>query len=106
MHLKKWLGIVVCLFCLFVFLAAADESSFEDQLHSVTKHSVTIGGQAVDYTGTDRDAACDHFTAQYTMSHLDLSGKLKDRISFGFYESGHMMYIHLPHFILSACPEK
>ena len=42
------------------------------------------------------DAACDYFTAQYTMSHLDLTGKLKDRISFGFYESGHMMYIHLP----------
>ena len=62
------------------------------------------------------DAACDYFTAQYTMSHLDLTGKLKDRISFGFYESGHMMYIHLPslikakqdltNFIQSACPER
>jgi carboxypeptidase C (cathepsin A) len=62
------------------------------------------------------DGACDYFTAQYTMSHLDLSGKLKDRISFGFYESGHMMYIHLPSlmkakqdladFIRSACPER
>lgn len=62
------------------------------------------------------DAACDYFTAQYTMSHLDLAGKLKDRISFGFYESGHMMYIHLPslikakqdlaNFIRSACPER
>jgi carboxypeptidase C (cathepsin A) len=62
------------------------------------------------------DAACDYFTAQYTMNHLDLTGKLKDRISFGFYESGHMMYIHLPslikakqdlaHFIQSACPER
>jgi carboxypeptidase C (cathepsin A) len=62
------------------------------------------------------DAACDYFTAQYTMSHLDLTGKLKDRISFGFYESGHMMYIHLPsliqakkdlaNFIRSACPER
>jgi carboxypeptidase C (cathepsin A) len=62
------------------------------------------------------DAACDYFTAQYTMNHLDLTGKLKDRISFGFYESGHMMYIHLPslikakqdlaNFIRSACPER
>jgi carboxypeptidase C (cathepsin A) len=60
------------------------------------------------------DAACDYFTAQFTMSHLDLTGKLKDRISFGFYESGHMMYLHLPslikakqdlaNFIRSACP--
>jgi carboxypeptidase C (cathepsin A) len=62
------------------------------------------------------DAACDYFTAQYTMNHLDLTGKLKDRISFGYYESGHMMYIHLPslikakqdltNFIRSACPER
>ena len=61
------------------------------------------------------DAACDYFGAQHTMSHLDLTGKLKDRISFAFYESGHMMYIHLPslekakqdlvRFIRSACPE-
>jgi carboxypeptidase C (cathepsin A) len=62
------------------------------------------------------DAACDYFTAQYTLSHMDLSGKLKDRISFGFYESGHMMYLHLPSlikakqdlagFIRSACPQR
>ncbi len=62
------------------------------------------------------DAACDYFTAQYTMSHLDLTGKLRDRISFGFYESGHMMYIHKPSlikakqdlaaFIRSACPQQ
>ena len=42
------------------------------------------------------DAACDYFTAQYVFSHLDLNGELKDRIVFGFYESGHMMYIHKP----------
>jgi len=62
------------------------------------------------------DGACDYFGAQYTMSHLDLTGRLQDRISFGFYESGHMMYIHLPSlqkskqdltdFIRSACPSK
>jgi len=42
------------------------------------------------------DGACDYFGAQYTMSHLDLTGKLADRISFAFFESGHMMYIHQP----------
>jgi len=62
------------------------------------------------------DAACDYFTAQYTMNHLDLTGTLKNRISFGFYEAGHMMYIHLPslikakqdlaNFIRSASPER
>lgn len=61
------------------------------------------------------DAACDYFTAQYVFSHLDLNGELKDRIKFGFYESGHMMYIHKPslikmkkdlaEFIRSAVPQ-
>jgi carboxypeptidase C (cathepsin A) len=39
------------------------------------------------------DGATDYFSAQYTMSHLDLSGALKPRIHFAFYESGHMMYL-------------
>jgi len=42
------------------------------------------------------DAACDYFTAEYVFSHLDLTGYLKDRIRFDYYESGHMMYIHMP----------
>jgi len=42
------------------------------------------------------DAACDYFTAEYVFSHLDLTGELRDRIHFSYYESGHMMYIHLP----------
>jgi len=60
------------------------------------------------------DAACDYFTAEYVFSHLDLNGELKDRITFGYYESGHMMYIRkaslaklksdLAKFIQSAIP--
>ena len=42
------------------------------------------------------DAACDYFTAEYVFSHLDLNGELRDRIHFAYYESGHMMYIHMP----------
>ncbi|MFC1529611.1 S10 family peptidase [Gemmatimonadota bacterium] len=42
------------------------------------------------------DAACDYFTAEYVFSHLDLTGHLKDRIHFDYYESGHMMYAHIP----------
>ncbi|MCJ7681440.1 MAG: hypothetical protein MUP70_11990, partial [Candidatus Aminicenantes bacterium] len=42
------------------------------------------------------DGACDYFTAQYTFSHLDLAGKIKDRIHFRYYECGHMMYIRKP----------
>lgn len=39
------------------------------------------------------DAATDYFTAEYVMSHLDPSGAIRDRISFAYYESGHMMYV-------------
>lgn len=39
------------------------------------------------------DGGTDYFTAQHTMSHLDPSGAIRDRVSFAFYESGHMMYV-------------
>jgi carboxypeptidase C (cathepsin A) len=39
------------------------------------------------------DGATDYFSAQYVMSHLDPGGTIKDRISFAYYESGHMMYV-------------
>ena len=39
------------------------------------------------------DGATDYFSAQYVMSHLDPSGTVKDRVSFAYYESGHMMYV-------------
>jgi carboxypeptidase C (cathepsin A) len=39
------------------------------------------------------DGATDYFSAQHVMSHLDPSGSIKERISFAFYESGHMMYV-------------
>ena len=52
MHLKKVLTILTCLICVFVFSAVADETLSEEQLHSVTKHSVSIGGKVVNYTVT------------------------------------------------------
>jgi carboxypeptidase C (cathepsin A) len=39
------------------------------------------------------DGACDYFSAQHTISHLDPSGALNSRFHFAFYESGHMMYL-------------
>lgn len=39
------------------------------------------------------DGATDYFSAQHVMGHLDPGGSIKDRISFAFYESGHMMYV-------------
>lgn len=39
------------------------------------------------------DGACDYFNAKYSMWNIDPSGKLKDRLSFVGYRSGHMMYL-------------
>lgn len=39
------------------------------------------------------DGATDYFTAKYVLWNLDRSGRLKDRLRFEGYESGHMMYL-------------
>ncbi len=61
------------------------------------------------------DGACDYFNAKYSMWQLDPSGKLKDRLSWEGYRSGHMMYLrkddlatsneHLREFILKSIPK-
>ncbi len=39
------------------------------------------------------DGACDYFNAKYNMWQMDPSGKLKERMSWKGYRSGHMMYL-------------
>jgi len=39
------------------------------------------------------DGATDYFTAKYVLWNLDPSGRLRDRLSFRGYRSGHMMYL-------------
>ena len=39
------------------------------------------------------DGATTYFNAKYSMWQLDPSGKMKDRLSFKGYQSGHMMYL-------------
>jgi carboxypeptidase C (cathepsin A) len=60
------------------------------------------------------DGACDYFNAKYNMWQIDAAGKLKGRLSWEGYRSGHMMYLrkddlatanqHLRDFILNAIP--
>lgn len=60
------------------------------------------------------DGATTYFEAKYTLWQLDPSGKMKDRLRFEGYHSGHMMYLraqdlkssndHLRSFIQSAIP--
>lgn len=62
------------------------------------------------------DGATNYFDAKYSMWQLDPGGKMKDRLSFKGYRSGHMMYLraedlataneHLREFIKDALPAK
>jgi carboxypeptidase C (cathepsin A) len=42
------------------------------------------------------DGATPYYAADYTLRHMRLPSQLRNRISTGYYEAGHMMYIHLP----------
>ncbi|MBX3254117.1 MAG: carboxypeptidase [Chitinophagaceae bacterium] len=60
------------------------------------------------------DGACDYFNAKYNLWQIDPAGKMKNRISWEGYRSGHMMYLrkedlatsnqHLREFILKSIP--
>ena len=41
------------------------------------------------------DLATPFFSAEYTLSHMGLDAKLRDHVSLGYYEAGHMMYTQL-----------
>jgi carboxypeptidase C (cathepsin A) len=45
------------------------------------------------------DLATPFFATHYTFDHLGLEPDLRSNISMGFYEAGHMMYIHKPSLI-------
>ena len=42
------------------------------------------------------DLGTPYFATEYTFNHLGLDEKLRGNISMGYYDAGHMMYIHLP----------
>jgi carboxypeptidase C (cathepsin A) len=42
------------------------------------------------------DFATPYFAARYTFDHIGLDPTLARNVQFGFYEAGHMMYIHRP----------
>ena len=42
------------------------------------------------------DGACDYFNAKYSLWQIDPSGKLKDRLHWQGFRSGHMLYLRKP----------
>jgi carboxypeptidase C (cathepsin A) len=45
------------------------------------------------------DGATPFFGTEYTFAQMGLNGEFKDRVKMGYYEAGHMMYIHKPSII-------
>jgi len=42
------------------------------------------------------DLATPYFATEYTFSHMGLDASLRENVTMKYYESGHMMYIHIP----------
>ena len=42
------------------------------------------------------DLATPFYAAEYTFDHLSLDESLRGHLSGGYYQAGHMMYVHLP----------
>lgn len=42
------------------------------------------------------DLATPYFATEYTFDHLHLPRSLQKNVTMGYYEAGHMMYVHLP----------
>ncbi|HEX9838674.1 MAG TPA: hypothetical protein VGA72_04975, partial [Anaerolineales bacterium] len=42
------------------------------------------------------DLGTPYFATEYTFNHLGLHSSLQKNVSMGYYEAGHMMYIHMP----------
>lgn len=42
------------------------------------------------------DLGTPYFATEYTFNHLGLNESVRGNVSMGYYEAGHMMYIHLP----------
>jgi carboxypeptidase C (cathepsin A) len=45
------------------------------------------------------DLATPYFATEYTFNHLELDPTLQDHVTMGYYEAGHMMYLHEPSLI-------
>jgi len=42
------------------------------------------------------DLATPFFASEYTVAQMNLAPELRKNVSFTYYPSGHMMYIHMP----------
>ncbi|MFT7670715.1 MAG: carboxypeptidase C (cathepsin A) [Planctomycetota bacterium] len=78
---------------------AENENSYVNVAESLRKAMTKNPHLKVYVANGYYDLATPYFATRYTFDHLGLEPHLRKNVSMGFFESGHMMYIHKPSLI-------
>ena len=72
------------------------ENQYVNMAEELRKTMVTNPFMKIFVANGYYDLATPYFATEYTFNHLGIPADLQDNISMGYYESGHMMYVHMP----------
>lgn len=72
------------------------ENQYVNMAEELRKTMVTNPFMKIFVANGFYDLATPFFATEYTFNHLGIPNTLQDNISMGYYESGHMMYVHMP----------
>ena len=72
------------------------ENQYVNMAEELRKTMVTNPFMKIFVANGYYDLATPYFATEYTFNHLGIPAELQDNISMGYYESGHMMYVHMP----------
>ncbi|MEE4194849.1 MAG: peptidase S10 [Anaerolineae bacterium] len=72
------------------------ENQYVNMAEELRKTMVTNPFMKIFVANGFYDLATPYFATEYTFNHLGIPAELQENISMGYYESGHMMYVHMP----------
>ena len=72
------------------------ENQYVNMAEELRKTLVTNPAMKVFVANGFYDLATPYFATEYTFNHLGIPAELQDNISMGYYQAGHMMYVHIP----------
>ncbi len=72
------------------------ENQYVNMAEELRKTMVTNPFMKIFVANGYYDLATPYFATEYTFNHLGIPAELQGNISMGYYESGHMMYVHMP----------
>jgi carboxypeptidase C (cathepsin A) len=74
----------------------AFQNEFVDVAHTLSRAIAKNPYLKVYVANGYYDLATPYFATEYTFNHMGLDKSLHENISMGYFEAGHMMYIHMP----------